>query len=85
MKIYTKWINQCTSESDIYLESCADLWSQSPPYFCALTETVADLTNSAIGTGDFGSTPHRLEALADTEPPPVASRPATLDMDHSIV
>ena len=58
-------------------------WTQSPPYFCALTETVADLANDALKTSDYGTQPHRLDELADTEPPPTASRPATLHVDHN--
>ena len=38
-------------------------WAESPPYFCATTETVVDLVNQAVG--DRWHPPkHRLEELA---------------------
>jgi hypothetical protein len=49
-------------------------WVESPPYFCAVTETIADIANRDIHTTQG---PHRLDALADTEPPqtPVTDPP----------
>jgi hypothetical protein len=42
-------------------------WKNSPPYFCAITETVADVTNEKIRRHQ-PQPPHRLEKLANTEP-----------------
>jgi hypothetical protein len=42
-------------------------WVDSPPYFCAATETVADLANARI---NWHPPPHRLDADADTLPDP---------------
>jgi hypothetical protein len=41
-------------------------WVESPPYFCAASETIADLANATIHKR---FPPHRLDALADTPPP----------------
>jgi hypothetical protein len=41
-------------------------WVESPPYFCAASETIADLANANIHKRFL---PHRLDALADTPPP----------------
>ena len=43
-------------------------WVSSPPYFCAHTETVADVTNERIMQGARPH-PHRLDRIADTTPP----------------
>jgi len=40
-------------------------WNESPPYFCAATETVADLANASIRAGTTFP-PHRLESAAET-------------------
>jgi hypothetical protein len=48
-------------------------WADSPPYFCAATETVADLANDPL---DWNPKPHRLDSDADT--PPVPDEPAAL-------
>jgi hypothetical protein len=45
----------------------------SPNYLCALTETVADLTNARTTALDFAPSAHPLEATANTMP---ASEPA---------
>jgi hypothetical protein len=42
-------------------------WTESPPYFCAATETVADLTNKRL-TNHWRPPPHRLEETANTPP-----------------
>ena len=42
-------------------------WVESPPWFCVATETGADITNTWLQDGHT-SGPHRLDALADTEP-----------------
>ena len=51
-------------------------WVDSPPYFCAATETVADLANDRL---NWDPPPHRLDAVADTPPEPAgpAAEPAT--------
>ena len=57
-------------------------WTESPPHFCTLTETVADLANKAIVT-NAPDQPHRLERLADTSPAPIQAKPPTLDVNHN--
>jgi hypothetical protein len=42
-------------------------WVESPPYFCAASETIADLANRDIHKR---FPPHRLDQVADTTPPP---------------
>jgi hypothetical protein len=42
-------------------------WTESPPYFCAATETVADITNRRLAN-HWKAPPHRLEALANSKP-----------------
>jgi hypothetical protein len=42
-------------------------WTESPPYFTAATETVADLTNQRI-LNRWQPPPHRLESKADVMP-----------------
>ena len=44
-------------------------WTESPPYFCTATETVADLTNKRL-INNWKAPPHRLEELAGTLPEP---------------
>ena len=44
-------------------------WTNSPPCFCAATETIADISNERILKWR-NPKPHRLETLAATEPPP---------------
>ena len=47
-------------------------WVASPPYFCAATETVADLANAAYADSRTSTAPHRLEAVSESPvPPPV--------------
>ena len=41
-------------------------WVDSPPYLCAITETVADLTNARLAVGDLAQDPHRLDDVANT-------------------
>jgi hypothetical protein len=45
-------------------------WIHSPPYFTAATETITDLANLATRTYSMAQ-PHTLEALAETQPPPI--------------
>ena len=52
-------------------------WVDSPPYFCALTETICDLANAKICTHTPTPQTHRLEALANTTPPSNPPKPAT--------
>ena len=44
-------------------------WAESPPYFCAATETVADLANMELqqptGIASARKTPHRLDVLSE--------------------
>lgn len=49
-------------------------WTESPPYFCAFTETVADLANGLLTTNTPVTFPslHRLVSVASTRPPPPA-------------
>lgn len=44
----------------------------SPPFFCSVTETVADMTNAATKQHEYRNldTPHPLEPLAETPPAP---------------
>ena len=44
-------------------------WTQSPPYFCAATKTIADITNKRLANR-WPAPPHRLEALATSAPLP---------------
>ena len=44
-------------------------WTQSPPYFCAATKTIADITNKRLANR-WPAPPHRLEALAASAPSP---------------
>ena len=50
-------------------------WTQSPPAFCAVTETIADHANTLLHKRRRFPTPHRLDTLADTEPPTLAAPP----------
>ena len=43
-------------------------WSESPPYFCAATETIADLANDILSKGS-ALQPHRLEEVVYSAPP----------------
>jgi hypothetical protein len=52
-------------------------WTESPPYFCAATETVTNMTNWRL-MNRWKAPPHRLEALANTRPPPEAKGDGTL-------
>ena len=59
-------------------------WTQSPPYFCSLTETVADLANDTLRQRpEQISEHHRLEDQADTAPAPLPETSPTLPMDHN--
>lgn len=58
----------------------------SPPYFCSATETIADLTNAALGCGEHHSctTPHHLEDLADTPPATEDNGPSTASLNPTL-
>ena len=43
-------------------------WVSSPPVFCAVTESVADVTNARIA-GNWRPPPHRNDAVADSPTP----------------
>ena len=43
-------------------------WTQSPPAFCAVTETIADHANALLHKRRQFPLPHRLDNLADTRP-----------------
>lgn len=45
-------------------------WVNSPPFFCSVTETIADLTNTKL-TSNATLPHHRLESVAQTPPPTV--------------
>ena len=49
-------------------------WTESPPAFCTVTETIADLTNHRLHRHHVFP-PHRLEPLADAPPPASAAAP----------
>ena len=52
-------------------------WTQSPPAFCAVTETIADVANHRLHRR-YRTSAHRLDPVADMPPPlapAVASRP----------
>jgi len=57
-------------------------WAQSPPYFCAYTETAADLANNALGRPI--ATPHRLEEESQ-RPATVTPIPQASQMEHNYV
>ena len=43
-------------------------WMESPPTFCTVTETIADLANAKIAQGYIPAPYHRHEAIANTTP-----------------
>jgi hypothetical protein len=57
-------------------------WANSPPSFCAATETVADIANDSILKWR-DPPPHRLEEVADT-PPETDVRPALLPLPSHV-
>ena len=48
-------------------------WTQSPPAFCAVTETIADHANALLHKQRQFCRPHRLDLLADTSAPTTVS------------
>ena len=60
-------------------------WVESPPQFCAVTETVADLANTALREKTQRlRTPHRLEHILESTVPgldrPISGHP---DINHN--
>ncbi|MGH7974557.1 MAG: hypothetical protein ACREBR_03440 [bacterium] len=45
-------------------------WLDSPPYFSAVTETIADVTNMRLRQGISPPTHHRHDAISNTKPQP---------------
>ena len=43
-------------------------WMESPPTFCMVTETIADLANTKIAQGYIPASYHRHKAVANTTP-----------------
>jgi hypothetical protein len=58
-------------------------WKNSPPYFSAITETVADLTNDAT-KANTSPPPHRLEGVAQTPVPAQLTGPGT-SAEHALL
>ncbi|KAL7576529.1 hypothetical protein ACA910_018027 [Epithemia clementina (nom. ined.)] len=54
-------------------------WTESPPYFCSATETIADLANTYAGS-PWDPTLHHLERHAATHPSFTVSSPKTAPM-----
>ena len=55
-------------------------WKESPPYFCAFTETIADVANERLQASAYQPKPHHLDELANavrTEPPHKPARSAS--------
>jgi hypothetical protein len=44
-------------------------WVDSPSFLCALTETIADLTNTRTSAGNLATIAHHLDDAASTRPP----------------
>ena len=62
-------------------------WVESPPHFCAVTETVADLANTALDAhSPHLRQPHRLDQVSES-PAPDLDCPASghLDINHNRV
>ena len=58
-------------------------WVESPPYFCAVSETITDLTNQALRTRPLQYRPHRLEPAANSHPPRQRLGPRDTQQDLS--
>jgi len=59
--------------------ACTMGWAQSPPTFCAMSETATDLINDRIDSPDYEPPPHRLDNLVTTgdhwDPEPMLKGP----------
>ena len=62
-------------------------WVESPPQFCAVTETVADLANTALREKNQRlRTPHRLDQVLESTVPGLDSLiSGHLDINHNRV
>ena len=62
-------------------------WVESPPQFCAVTETVTDLANTALREKNQRlRTPHRLDQVLESTVPGIDSPiSGHLDINHNIV
>ena len=58
-------------------------WVESPPYLCAVTETIADLANSRLQSNDLATSSHRLKPQAES-PPEVLPRLPSASNYHGI-
>jgi hypothetical protein len=57
-------------------------WTQSPPAFCAVTETIADIANQRLHRFQRWPPPHRLERLSNVvEPDDGVDSPTSLPLD----
>jgi hypothetical protein len=57
-------------------------WAESPPYFCAATETIADMANTRLSDPTYCPADHNLDNVAasvtvDAPPPPSTLSPVT--------
>ena len=56
-------------------------WAESPPAFCAATETAADLANAALDApSNLDNKPHRFDKVSETTHPPIPSAPAPVTL-----
>lgn len=53
-------------------------WTQSPPAFCAVTETITDIANHRLHRQRHWPSPHRLEQLSNTRSPDESFEPQAL-------
>ena len=61
-------------------------WTDSPPYFCTVSETAADLTNELLIAAPQDPAPHRLDEAADTRgpaPPSLLPTATSADLDST--
>jgi hypothetical protein len=59
-------------------------WTQSPPWFCAATETATDVANQRLQR-KWKAPPHRLDTLASTPPASVVPTPLAAPVDYTPV
>ena len=52
-------------------------WVESPPHFCAVTETVADMANDTLCYRGHVGNIHRLDEVADSPPPAYPAPPVS--------
>ena len=46
-------------------------WIERPAYFCSVTETVADLMNNRLRSGNLTTSAHKLDSVTDSPPEPI--------------